>query len=85
MNETRILGIHITDRVKDSLRVQEILTKFGCSIKTRLGLSDVLHVTCSSCGLILLELTGDPAEADKLELELGKVENLDVQKMVFKG
>ncbi len=85
MEETRILGIHVSNRVKDALKVQEILTKFGCSIKARLGLSDVHGQTCELCGLILLELTGDPKEADKLENELRKVEDLDVQKMIFKG
>lgn len=81
--EVRILGIHISERVKNANRVQEILTKYGCSIKTRLGMHDVDDDYCSPCGLMLLELVGDVDECTKLENELHAIENLDVQKMVF--
>lgn len=83
MGEIRILGLHITDRVKEALRVQDTLTKFGCSIKTRLGLHEVNEDYCSSNGLIILELTGDVSEMDKLEHELAKIDGLIVKKMVF--
>jgi len=83
MNEIRILGLHLTDRVKEALKVQDTLTKFGCSIKTRLGLHEVTDDYCSTNGLIILELTGDTAEMDKLENELMKIEGLIVKKMVF--
>jgi hypothetical protein len=83
MGEIRILGLHVTDRVKESLKVQDTLTKFGCSIKTRLGLHEVTEDYCSTNGLILLELTGDKTEMDKLENELMKIEGLIVKKMVF--
>jgi hypothetical protein len=81
--ETWILGIHISDRVTKAELVQPILTKFGCSIRTRLGLHDVTDEFSSSTGMILLELTGDPKEYVKLENELLKIEGLEVKKMVF--
>jgi hypothetical protein len=83
MSEKRVLGVHIAERVKDSVKVQDILTKFGCSIKTRIGLHDVSDNYCSPCGLILLELTGDIKECDKLENELSKIDGLDIKKMTF--
>jgi len=83
MKEIWILGIHITDRVKEAKDIQLILTKFGCSIKTRLGLHEVKEEFCSSTGLILLELTGNRDEFPKLENELLKVEGIEVRKMVF--
>ncbi len=83
MTEIRILGLHVTDRVKEALKVQDTLTKFGCSIKTRLGLHEVNEDYCSTNGLILLELTGDKTEMDKLETELLKIEGLVVKKMIF--
>jgi hypothetical protein len=82
-NEIWILGIHISDRVKNAGLIQPVLTKFGCTIRTRLGLHDVTEEYCSSTGMILLELTGDPKEYVKLENELLKIEGLDVKKMVF--
>ena len=83
MKEIWVLGIHITDRVKEAKEIQGILTKFGCTIKTRLGLHEVKDEFCSSTGLILLELTGNRDEFLKLENELLKVEGIDVKKMVF--
>jgi hypothetical protein len=81
--ETRILGILITDRKKEAGKVQNILTKYGCSIKTRLGLHEATDDVCSTSGLLLLELTGDVSEMDKLENELVAVEGTQTQKMIF--
>ncbi len=83
MNETWILGIRISDREHEVSLVQNVLTKFGCSIRTRLGLHEVKDGYCAPGGLILLELTGDPSEFIKLENELLSIEGLDVKKMVF--
>jgi hypothetical protein len=81
--ETRILGILITDRKKEAGKVQNVLTKYGCSIKTRLGLHEATDDVCSTSGLLLLELTGDVSEMNKLENELVAVEGTQTQKMIF--
>ncbi len=84
MNELRVLGVYISDRLDAAQLVQKTLTKFGCSIKTRLGLNEVVDDFCSNSGLILLELTGDLNEAIKLENELLKIDGVQVEKMVFR-
>ncbi|MEI7663531.1 MAG: hypothetical protein WCK34_15085 [Bacteroidota bacterium] len=81
--EIWIIGIHITDRVQKVSDVQSILTKFGCTIRTRLGLHEVKDDYCARSGLIILELTGTREEFIKLENELLKVDGLEVKKMVF--
>jgi hypothetical protein len=83
-NEIWVLGIYISDRMKESRNVQSILTKFGCSIKTRLGLHEVMDDHCATSGIIILELTGDLSECRKLENELLRLENVEVKKMIFK-
>jgi hypothetical protein len=83
MKEMRILGIFIHDRNKEAGRVQGILTKYGCSIKTRLGLHEVSEDFCASSGLILLELTGDVNECIRLENDLLAIDGTQIQKMVF--
>jgi hypothetical protein len=60
-----------------------VLTKFGCTIKTRLGLHEVKDDFCARSGLIILELTGSREEFFKLENELLKIDGLEVKKMVF--
>ena len=83
MEEKRILGVLITDRKKEAGDVQKVLTQYGCSIKTRLGLHEASDEHCSNEGLILLELTGDYAEMDKLEQDLEKIEGTQTKKMTF--
>ena len=83
MAKKTVLGILINNRVENAPPVQKVLTQFGCSIKTRLGLHEVDEKQCSTIGLILLELCG--AEKDSLELEkqLRAIKGLQVQKMLF--
>jgi hypothetical protein len=78
-----ILGIHIYDRLQKATQVQDVLTKFGCSIKTRLGLHETEGDDFSHSGLMILELSGDPEEYVKLENELLRIEGLEVKKMIF--
>jgi hypothetical protein len=81
--ETRILGILIKHRQQNILLVQDILSKFGCSIRTRLGINISHEYKVSDAGLILLELTGDIKEMDKLEDALSDLHEVQVNKMVF--
>ncbi|MEI6885576.1 MAG: hypothetical protein WCO02_13885 [Bacteroidota bacterium] len=83
MKEIWVLGIHVINRDSSVALVQNALAKFGCSIRTRLGLHSTDPAACAGCGLILLELFGDPGEFFKLENELLKIEGIEVKKMVF--
>lgn len=78
-----ILGVHVTDRVKEAPDVQKLLTAYGCNIKTRVGLHHVDDNACSPRGLILLELFGDEAVCRELTDKLGALEGVEVQTMVF--
>ena len=79
---TTIIGIKLEERCKSALELQKILTDFGCSIKTRLGLHMHVSGACTNYGIILLELTDDVMLKD-LETELCKIENIEIQKMIF--
>lgn len=83
MGEIRVLGVLVAERSKAAVKVQEILTHYGCSIRNRLGLNELELEDCRDCGLILLELTGDTEECMRLENELWRVDGVKVQKMVF--
>ena len=83
MKELTIFGLLLTDRLCEASQVQEILTKYGCYIKTRLGLHEASEATCSKKGLILLELVGNSTEWKKMEEELSKINGLIIKKMEF--
>lgn len=80
-----IMGIQIGDREQHAVKVQELLTKNGCLIKTRLGLHEtVVEGFCSSKGLIILEfLPGKDSEVAEFEAELAKLDTVTVGKMTF--
>lgn len=78
-----ILGVQVSNRVENIPGVQEILTEYGCNIKTRLGLHDVTESHCSNVGLLILETYGDEADILKMEAKLKKIKGLTVKKMVF--
>jgi hypothetical protein len=83
MEDHVILGVHVFDRVKKVPTVQSLLTEYGCSIKTRIGLHHVNENQCSPEGLILLEMFGDPAVSDELASKLSALGGVEVQKMGF--
>jgi len=84
MKQVRILGVMINDPAKGADKIQSILTKYGCVIRTRLGMHDMDEEYAGDTGLMLLELVGDMNECLRLENELLALEGIDVQKMVFR-
>ncbi len=83
MSEIRILGVFVETKGQAAQNVQKVLTKYGCSVRTRLGLHTADTNSCKSCGLILLELTGNADECLRLENELWALDGVKLQKMVF--
>jgi hypothetical protein len=82
MEKHLILGVHITDRLIHAGQIQEILTQFGKIIRTRLGLHDI-QSGGSPNGVLLLECAGDEAAFNELAAALGKVDGVEVKKIVF--
>jgi cell division protein FtsI/penicillin-binding protein 2 len=80
--ECNIMIVKIGERRKKSPEVQEVLSKFGCSIKTRLGLHEASESLCSEEGVLVLQLTGDRDEMKKLEKALNEMESIKA-KMVM--
>jgi hypothetical protein len=64
----KIMIVLISHRSKSAVEVQKLLTEWGCSIKTRLGIHDGVGNQCSDAGLVILELVGDNVDelGDKL-------------------
>ena len=83
MSKRIVLGVHLSNRMKEAVEFQSVLSKCGCNIRTRVGLHDVADGVCSSAGLILLEMYGDEGQIAQCEAKLNAIEGVNVQKMVF--
>lgn len=71
----KIMAIKIEPRIKNAPEVQEILTKYGCIIQTRIGLHEASQDSCSNAGLILLNLVDNKDdEISKLKEELNNTQ-----------
>lgn len=51
-----IIGIQISNRIEDATKLQEILTSYGCLIKTRIGLHDMGEYKCLNYGIVLIQV-----------------------------
>ncbi len=80
-----VIGIHIPNRFERATDVQKILTEYGCSIKTRLGLHEVNTEYCAINGLILLEMFGPEKDTTEMVKRLKDLDaGIDVQHMIFR-
>lgn len=79
MNCNTIMAVLINKRSEGAPKVQEILTKFGCIIRLRLGVHEMEG--CREEGLILLQLGGSEEEICQLEKELTAIDLVRVKKM----
>ena len=76
-----IFGVHISQRAENVPAVQALLTKYGCSIRTRLGIHDADSTSCSPSGLLLVDVFGPDAE--EFYAELSQQKGVDLQRMDF--
>lgn len=75
MNKT-VLIILVGNRKDSAVKVQQVLTAWGCLIKTRLGIHDGVLDNCSDQGLIILELYGSKEQKDELARKISLIEGV---------
>jgi len=71
------------NRVETSVKVQGVLTKYGCHIRVRLGLHDSGIDQCSPSGLILLQLCSDSSLTEQIEKELQAIPAVKIKYMTL--
>ncbi|MFV0380825.1 MAG: hypothetical protein ACK5KR_01105 [Breznakia sp.] len=76
-----IIGIRLSTRQHNAMELQTILTKFGCNIKTRLGLHDASETHCASDGLIILQACGDDETIKDMLHQLHEIDGIRAQVM----
>lgn len=75
---TTIIGIKLENRASEAIKLQEILTLYGCEIQTRIGLHPIGEYKCNNYGIILIEVI---SKANEIYDELSKY--WQVQTMKF--
>ncbi|MDR2780754.1 MAG: hypothetical protein LBB28_06475 [Synergistaceae bacterium] len=75
-----LIAVRVGDRGNNALKVQQTLTKHGCSINVRLGLHDNEgDNVCSPSGTMILQLSCSPEDAKVLVDDLCKIESVKAQ------
>lgn len=70
-----VMTLLVDNRRENAPKLQEVLTKSGCIIKTRLGLHET-GISCSEEGLIILQLEGSKEDIIELERELNTLDGI---------
>lgn len=68
MCSSTIMVIVVDNRQETAVKVQDILTKYGCIIKMRLGLHEI--DACNERGLIILQLKAPENQISQFQDEL---------------
>lgn len=76
-----IMALKIEPRSSHVPDAQEILTKFGCIIKARIGLHETSNDYCSEKGLIILHILGSEEKVEALKNDLTSIEGVKVNYM----
>lgn len=76
-----LAGLLIRNRSEIISEVQKVLTLFGCSIRTRLGINQ--EYNGEPMGLILLELMGNNSEMNRLIQRLNDLDHVSVRTISF--
>jgi len=76
-----VAGLVISNRSEVVLEVQNTLTSFGCTIRTRLGINE--EDKGEDKGIILLELVGEIPEMNRLIQRLDNIDNVSTGVISF--
>ena len=71
-----IIGVRMENRIDGAAKFQEMLTKNGCKIKTRLGLHEVSDDACSNDGIIVLQPYGNKEDVEALVKDLNSLKGI---------
>lgn len=78
MSQYHIMMILVNHRTDSAKQVQTLLTKHGCSIKTRIGLHET-DQSCANDGLVILQLSEEPEDIKKLMDELNGLKDIKTE------
>ncbi len=83
MNELKILGIYVRDRIKEANRTQKLLSEYASIIRTRLGFHEVSESKCSRNAMIIIEIKDNSKQSIDFINKLNKIGGIDEKEMKF--
>ncbi|MGE4483695.1 MAG: hypothetical protein AB7C97_01135 [Oscillospiraceae bacterium] len=78
-----IMAVKISSRNSKAPRVQEVLTKHGCIIITRVGFHETSEAQCATDGFVILQLHGQENEIKALYDELKELDGVTPKMIEF--
>lgn len=73
---SNIIAVKVNGRTANAVLVQEILTRYGCHIKTRVGFHEVGDDNCSMDGILIVQLVGEEKGIKELYEALEKLDGV---------
>ena len=83
MNCYYIIGLRVNHRTGNAVKLQEVLTQFGCNIKLRVGLHETSEQCCSDDGIILLQVCGEQQTIESMLQAFNEVEGVKAKMLVL--
>jgi hypothetical protein len=83
MNELKILGIYVRDRIKEANRTQKLLSEYSSVIRTRLGFHEVSESKCSRNAMIIIEMKDNGKQSKEFIEKLQAIGGIEVKEMNF--
>ena len=75
-----IMSLILNNRVKNAVKLQDVLTESGCIIRARIGLHEAGNA-CANEGLIILQVAGTDAQVEELEKKLNSVDGVKAKNL----
>jgi hypothetical protein len=78
-----VLLVLVGKRKEAAVKLQQVLTAWGCLIKTRLGLHAGVMENCSESGLLFLELCGNDKDNEELSRKVAVIPGVESRLIVL--
>ena len=78
-----VLLVLVGKRKEAAVKLQQILTAWGCLIKTRLGLHAGVMENCSEAGFLFLELYGSDEDNAELARKIAVIPGIESKLVVL--
>lgn len=80
-----VLLVLVGKRKEEAVKLQQILTAWGCLIKTRLGLHTGVMDNCTESGFLFLELYGSDEDNAELARKISVLPGIESKLVVLEN